>query len=162
MVGLDWTGHMSFLTRQDRTPKFAGPDWIWTYIFKHFAYQVRVINSHKIRSLDLVSKVKEEKKSWFFFFSNLLNFLYSFSIIILLLKVRRPGRKKSGFRTARTLRICRISGPDLMSGRALMCNMHCAVSIPSSHNHLLKIHALTAQCWLCAWNCPKIWCFFAI
>ena len=22
-LGLDWTGHMSFLTRQDRTPKFA-------------------------------------------------------------------------------------------------------------------------------------------
>ena len=29
-IGLDWTGHMSFLTGQDRTPKFAGqvlPDW---------------------------------------------------------------------------------------------------------------------------------------
>ena len=29
-LGLDRTGHMSFLTGQDRTPKFAGqvlPDW---------------------------------------------------------------------------------------------------------------------------------------
>ena len=24
VVGLNWTGHMSFLTGQDRTPKFAG------------------------------------------------------------------------------------------------------------------------------------------
>ena len=32
-LGLDRTGHMSFLTKQDRTPKFAGPDWIRTYIF---------------------------------------------------------------------------------------------------------------------------------
>ena len=25
-VGLDWIGHMSFLTGQDRKPKFVGPD----------------------------------------------------------------------------------------------------------------------------------------
>jgi hypothetical protein len=24
MLGLNWTGHMSFLTGQDQTPKFAG------------------------------------------------------------------------------------------------------------------------------------------
>ena len=37
----------------------AGPDWIRTYIFKHFTYQVWVIDSLKIRSVDtnLVSKV---------------------------------------------------------------------------------------------------------
>ena len=50
----------------------AAQDWIRTYIFIHFTYQVRVINSHKIRSLDtnLVSKVNNnnnkilKKKFW--------------------------------------------------------------------------------------------------
>ena len=41
-VGLNWTGHMSFLTGQDWTgPQIcqtgpAGWDWIQTYFFKHF------------------------------------------------------------------------------------------------------------------------------
>ena len=71
-VGLDRTKDMSFLTGQDRTPKFAGqvlpdrscrtglkPD----LYFQHFTYQVWVNNSHKIRSLDtsLVSKVNKQK-----------------------------------------------------------------------------------------------------
>ena len=80
LIGLNRTGHMSFLTGQDRTPKFAGqvlpdrtesgPDWIW-----------------------------------------------------------RPGRKTSGFRTVRILKICRTSGPDVMSGRALPAS-------PVSYTHL--------------------------
>ena len=87
----------------------AGPDWIRTCIFKHFTYQVWVINSHKIRSLDihLVSKVNKK---------NLKNFFFLF---LKVLKVRRPERKTSGFRTVRILKICRTSGPDMMSGRAL-------------------------------------------
>ena len=36
-----------------------------------------------------------------------------------LIKVSSPVRKTSGFRTARTFKICRTSGPDVMSGRAL-------------------------------------------
>ena len=66
---------------------------------------------------------KKLKKFWFFFFF-FSNFLDSFSIIIVLLKVRRPGRKKSGFRTARTLKICRTSEPDVMSGRALQIRIN--------------------------------------
>ena len=83
---------------------------------------MRVINSHKIRSLDtnLLSKVikqkKLKKKIRIFFFKF---FWFFFSIIIVLLNVRRPGRKTSGFLTARTLKICRTSEPDVMSGRAL-------------------------------------------
>ena len=66
-VGLNRIGHMSFLTGQDRTPKFAGqvlPDRTESgLIFKHFNYHVWAINSHMIRSLDtLVSKVNKEKK----------------------------------------------------------------------------------------------------
>ena len=38
----------------------------------------------------------------------------------LLIKVSGPVRKMSGFRTARTFKICRTSGPDVMSGRALI------------------------------------------
>ena len=54
----------------------ARPDWIQTSIFKHFTYDVGVINSHKIKSLDtnLVSKNFLKKKKfgnffdfWFFF-----------------------------------------------------------------------------------------------
>ena len=37
----------------------------------------------------------------------------------LFLKVRHPGRKTSSLRTVRILKICRTSGPDVMSGRAL-------------------------------------------
>ena len=50
----DRTGHQNL---QDRSSRL---DWIIrTYFFKHFTYQVQVINSHKMRSLDknLVSKV---------------------------------------------------------------------------------------------------------
>ena len=36
-----------------------------------------------------------------------------------LIKVSSPVRKTSGFRTARTFKICRTSGLDVMSGRAL-------------------------------------------
>ena len=48
----------------------------------------------------------------FFFFFFLLLFLK-------VLKVRRPGRKTSGFQTVQVLKICRTSGPAVMSGRAL-------------------------------------------
>ena len=47
--------------------------------------------------------------------------IYLFFILFLkVLKVRRPGRKTSGFRTVWILKICRTSGPDVMSGRALV------------------------------------------
>ena len=90
----------------------AGPDWIRTYTFQHFTHQVRVIYSqiwcHKL--LNLINKQKKSwKKIWLFFF-----FLFSRGFT-----VRRPGRKTSGFRTVRILKICRTSGPDVMSGRAL-------------------------------------------
>ena len=57
-IGLEWTGHMSFLTGQDRTPKFAGqvlPNQTESgLIFLNIlpTYQVLIINSHKIRPLD--------------------------------------------------------------------------------------------------------------
>ena len=79
-----------------------------------------------IRSLDtkLVTKVlnwdvfenkqkKNLKKNWekrfliFLLFSKVLT-------------VRRPKRKASGFWTVRILKICLTSGPDVMSGRALL------------------------------------------
>ena len=46
-----------------------------------------------------------------------------FLIFFLFLKVRRPGRKTSGFRTVRILKILQTSRPDVMSGRALL-NRH--------------------------------------
>ena len=42
------------------------------------------------------------------------------SVVSTLIKVSGPVRKTSGFRTARTFKICRTSGPDVMSGRALI------------------------------------------
>jgi hypothetical protein len=62
-LGLNRTGHMSFLTGQDRTPKFAGqvlPDR--TESGPAFL-NILPANSHKIRSLDidLVSKVNKKK-----------------------------------------------------------------------------------------------------
>jgi hypothetical protein len=54
----------------------------------------------------------------FFFFFNLK--LFYFFILLKVLKVRRPVRKTSGFRTVWILKICRTSGPDVMSGRALV------------------------------------------
>ena len=65
-LGLNRTGHMSFLTRQDRTPKFAGqvlPNWTESRLI---FLSILPANSHKIRRLDtnLVSKVnKQQKKS---------------------------------------------------------------------------------------------------
>ena len=51
----------------------------------------------------------------------LIFFFFKFFVLLLsLLKVRGSGRKTSGFRTARTLKICRTSGLDVMSGRALL------------------------------------------
>jgi hypothetical protein len=85
----------------------AGPDWIRTYTFQHFTYQLQVIYSHIWchKLLNLISKQK--KKNLKFFFEK-----RGFT-------VRRPGRKTSGFQTVRILKICRTSGPDVMSGRAL-------------------------------------------
>ena len=56
-LGLDRTGHMSFLTGQGRTPKFARqvlPDRTESRLvsFKHFSCQAGDISSHKISSLD--------------------------------------------------------------------------------------------------------------
>ena len=49
--------------------------------------------------------------------TNLIFFLY---ILLKVVKVRRPVRKTSGFRTVRILKICRTSRLDVMSGRALL------------------------------------------
>ena len=62
-LGLNQTGHMSFLTGQNRTPKFSGqvlPDRT-EFELKNFTYQVWLINFHRIRSLDenLMSKQKK-------------------------------------------------------------------------------------------------------
>ena len=63
----DWACEFPYRTGPDdqicRTG-LAWPDCIRTYIFKHFTYQVRIINSHKIRSLgtNLVSTVNKQKK----------------------------------------------------------------------------------------------------
>ena len=66
----------------------------------------------KIKKTNLKKK-KIEKKNWkHFFFGFLLLFLKVW-------KVQRPGRKTSGFRTVRILKNFQISGPDVMSGRAL-------------------------------------------
>ena len=95
-VGLDRTGQMSFLTGQDRTPKFAGqvlPDQTESRL-KHFIHQVWVINSLRIRSLDtnlvstaLLDQINKQNK--------ILNFLFMFLFFLFLkvLKVRRPRRK---------------------------------------------------------------------
>ena len=68
-LGLDRTGHLSFSDQTGPDTQIcwtgpAGPDWIQTYILRHFTYQLRVINSHKIRSLNtnLVSKVPRPDK----------------------------------------------------------------------------------------------------
>ena len=67
MVGLHQTVHMSILAGQDIQICLTGPaglDWIRTYVFKNFTYQVWVMNFLKIRSLDtnLVSTVLLEKE----------------------------------------------------------------------------------------------------
>ena len=71
-VGLDWTGHISFLTRQDRTPKFSGqvlPDRTESGLLfpKHFTCQAGDISFHKISFLDtnllekmLIDKISKE------------------------------------------------------------------------------------------------------
>ena len=48
-------------------------------------------------------------------------------IFFTVLKVRRPGRKTSTFRTVRILKILRTSGPDMMSGRALPCPLQFSI-----------------------------------
>ena len=63
-LGLDQTEHMSFLTGQDRTHKVAGqvlPDWTESgLILLNILpmYQVQIINSHKIRFLDIYLESK--------------------------------------------------------------------------------------------------------
>ena len=52
----------------------------------------------------------------FFFQKNFEIFFPSLKV----LKVRRLGRKTSGFWTVRILKICRTSRQDVMSGRALI------------------------------------------
>ena len=57
-----------------------------------------------------------QKKIWK---KNFEIFFPFFLMFFTVLKVRRPGRKTSCFRTVRILKILRTSGPDMMSGRAL-------------------------------------------
>ena len=128
--GLDRTGHMSFLTEQDRTPKFAGQVLLdqtksgLIYIFKHFTYQVRVINSLKIRFMEtnLVSKVL----NWDVFENSTdkqktierkLDFFLSIPK-----SVKSPVSGKAnvqGFRTVLILKTFWSSGQDMMSSSAL-------------------------------------------
>ena len=86
-----------------------------------------------IRSLDtnLVSKnlnwdVFKNKQKTTLKFNFFFDFWFFFLLFLQVLKVRRPGRKTSGFRTVWILKICRTSGPDMMSGRALPsgCGAH--------------------------------------
>ena len=58
------------------------------------------------------NRKKNQKKK---FKKKFLNF-FLFWIFFPFLKVWRPGRKTSSFRTVRILKICRTSGPDVMSG----------------------------------------------
>ena len=112
----DWAYEFPDQTGPDTQIYWTGPaqpDWIRTYVFKHFTYQERVINSHQIRSMDtnLVSKVNKQKKSW-------KKSLIFFSIFN---TDKSHEGKKSGFRTVRILKIYRTSEPDVMSlsGKAL-------------------------------------------
>ena len=57
-----------------------------------------------------------QKKIWK---KNFEIFFPFFLMFFTVLKVRRPGRKTSGFRTVRILKILRTSRLDVMSGRAL-------------------------------------------
>ena len=54
----------------------------------------------------------------------------------LLINVSGPVRKTSGFRTARTFKICRTSGPDLMSGWALILIVVAEWEIKLLHSYL--------------------------
>ena len=114
---------MSFLTKQDWTPKFAGHDQLdrtesglifLTFYLTSIGYQFSlakipglkfVVKSSKLGSIE---KKKLENKFFGIFF-----------LFLKVLKVRCPGRKTSSFRTVQILKICRISGPDMMSSRAL-------------------------------------------
>ena len=81
----------------------AQPDWAYEF-------------PHEVKS-------KQTKKSWFFFFWEFFDFFSKsliFSSSIKVLKVLYPGGKTSGFLTVWTLKICLTSGPDVMSGRALL------------------------------------------
>ena len=76
-LGLDRTAHMSFLTGQDRTLKFAGqvlPDQTESGLLfrKHFTCQAGDISSHKISFLDtnLVETMLIDKISKEIFFLN--------------------------------------------------------------------------------------------
>ena len=66
--------------------------------------------------------------------TNLEKKINVFLLLSKVLKVRRPGRKTSGFRTVRILKICRTSGPDVMSSRALL-QMH-DLDLPNIFNML--------------------------
>ena len=89
----------------------AGPDWIRTYTFQHFTYQLQVIYSHIWchKLLNLISKQKKknlkfffEKEIWFFFFD--LKFFWFFFLIFSSIfksgvrEGKRPVSRQSGFR----------------------------------------------------------------
>ena len=68
---------------------------------------------YKVRGFvdtNLVSKIEKKINEMYIYFFQLLTVLL----------VRCPGRKTSGFQTVRILKILRTSGPEVMSGRALM------------------------------------------
>ena len=62
--------------------------------------------------------------------------LVSWTFLGLFKIVRSPasGKKTSGFQTVRTFKICRTSGPDVMSGRALGRALHLFMEINLSRN----------------------------
>ncbi len=114
-LGLNRTGHMSFLTGQDRTPNLldrteSGLIFL-TFYLTSMGYQLSYdkVPGHKfgVKKSQLGCIWKWKKKALNFFFLFFLLFLKE-------LKVRRPGRKMSGFWTIRILKICRTSRPDMM------------------------------------------------
>ena len=100
IVGLNRTGHMSFLSEQDRTPKFAGqvlPDGTESGLIYSNIYIVYRLTKKKFKKKNL------EKKIFCFFLI--------FSII------KGPeSRKEKKPEESGHLKYPRISGPDVMSG----------------------------------------------
>ena len=75
-----------------------------------------------------------------------------------MLKVRRPERKMSGFRTVRIPRILWTSGLDIMFGRALIWTNNCKIIWPEikwplkilkiSENLFSKLILHDQECWI--------------
>ena len=56
-----------------------------------------------------------------------------------MLKIRRPGRKTSGLRTVRILKVCRTSGPDVMSEP---WTLYCVSQLGLASAYILKQSAM--------------------